>query len=54
MRIFKYALKGSTFELIQFLYFAEDYEKESPEYIEELHTRLIKLFGLKRGGEDTG
>ena len=54
MRIFRFEIKGSTFELIQFLAFAEDYEKESPEYIEELHTRLIKLFGLKRGGEDTG
>ena len=54
MRIFKFEIRGSTFELIQFLHFAEDYEKESEDYIEELHTRMIKLFGLKREGDDTG
>ena len=40
MRILRFEIKGSTFELIQFVYFAEEDQKVTADYKSNLYDRL--------------
>ena len=45
MKILRYEIKGTTFDLIQYVYFADDDVKLTSKYTDELYDRMIKLFG---------
>ena len=48
----KFEIKGSTYELIQFVYFTEEDQKVTKEYKEDLYDRMYKLFGSAKSEDD--
>ena len=43
MKILRTEIKGTTFDLIQYVYFTDDDFKLTNEYTDELYDRIIKL-----------